>query len=441
MRTGPPPGAAFGFPFTGALSSPLSAARPFGARSPLGAPPAAAAAGFSAFGAFAGFSSFAAFSALGFFSSAIDLGSRALGKSHLLAIRLDLEADAGRLAVLRIGEGYLRQVDGELLRDDAAFLLRGLTLVALDHVDAAHHDAALVRTHLDHLAAAALVAAGEHDDPVALADLRGHHSTSGASEMIFMWFFARSSRGTGPKMRVPTGSICGVIRTAALRSKRMIEPSGLRRSFATRTTTAFITSPFFTRPRGIASLTETTITSPTVAYLRLDPPSTLMHMTRRAPELSATSRLVCIWIMMLSRSFLVHALEERSRYLLLLVAPDHRPALELGDRAVLLDPHDVADRVLVVLVMRVVLLRAAHGLLEHRVREAALDAHHARLRLLVAHHDALELSLRHVGLLTSTSAARRSSAAPRSGYGRCRGAPRARVMCSRAGPSRAGSAG
>jgi hypothetical protein len=25
-----------------------------------------------------------------------------------------------------------------------------------------------------------------------------------------------------------------------------------------------------------------------------------MHMTRRAPELSATSRLVCIWIMMLS---------------------------------------------------------------------------------------------------------------------------------------------
>jgi hypothetical protein len=24
----------------------------------------------------------------------------------------------------------------------------------------------------------------------------------------------------------------------------------------------------------------------------------LMHMTRRAPELSATSRLVCIWIMM-----------------------------------------------------------------------------------------------------------------------------------------------
>src|SRR4051794_10106144 len=49
-------------------------------------------------------------------------------------------------------------------------------------------------------------------------------------------------------------------------------------------------SPFFTLPRGIASLTETTITSPTDAVLRLEPPSTLMHCTRRAPELSATSR-------------------------------------------------------------------------------------------------------------------------------------------------------
>ena len=65
-------------------------------------------------------------------------------------------------------------------------------------------------------------------------------------------------------------------------------------SLAVRTTTAFITSPFFTRPRGIASLMETTMMSPTEAYLRFEPPSTLMHITRRAPELSATSRLVCI---------------------------------------------------------------------------------------------------------------------------------------------------
>src|SRR5690606_23033275 len=73
-------------------------------------------------------------------------------------------------------------------------------------------------------------------------------------------------------------------------------PSLRNTSFAVRTTTALRTSPFFTRPRGIASLTETTITSPTEAYFRFEPPRTLMHCTRRAPELSATSRFVCIWI-------------------------------------------------------------------------------------------------------------------------------------------------
>src|SRR5436190_18935479 len=37
--------------------------------------------------------------------------------------------------------------------------------------------------------------------------------------------------------------------------------------------------------------------SPTPAVRRLEPPSTLMHWTRLAPLLSATSRLDCIWIM------------------------------------------------------------------------------------------------------------------------------------------------
>jgi hypothetical protein len=36
--------------------------------------------------------------------------------------------------------------------------------------------------------------------------------------------------------------------------------------------------------------------SPTPAVRRFDPPSTLMHWTRLAPLLSATSRLDCIWI-------------------------------------------------------------------------------------------------------------------------------------------------
>src|SRR5262249_13167933 len=146
-----------------------------------------------------------------------------------------------------------------------------------------------------HFAGLALVASGSDDHAITLSDLGRHlQSTSGASEMIFMWFLALSSRVTGPKMRVPIGSFWGVTRPAALVSKRIGERSGRRTPWAVRTTTALSTSPFFTRPRGIASLTETTIVSPTSAYRRRDPPSTLMHMTRRAPELSATSSSVVI---------------------------------------------------------------------------------------------------------------------------------------------------
>src|ERR1700681_3742539 len=196
--------------------------------------------------------------------SAIDLCSRAFGDAYLLAIRLNLETYAGRLAVLA-DDRDVGQVDRRLLRDDAALLRLGLLLVALDEIDAAHQRLVVVGAHLEHLAGTALVAAVQHDDLVALPDLGSHHSTSGASEMIFMWFLARNSRGTGPKMGGPTGPDRFVISTAALRSKRITEPSARRMSLRTRTTTAFMTSPFFTLPRGIASLIDTTITSPTVA--------------------------------------------------------------------------------------------------------------------------------------------------------------------------------
>src|ERR1700744_286480 len=196
--------------------------------------------------------------------SAIDLCSRALGNAYLLAIGLNLEAHAGRLAVLA-DKRDVGQVDRRLLGDDAAFLGLGLLLVTLHQVDAAHQRLVLGGADLEYLAGAALVAAAQHDDLVTFPDFGSHHSTSGASEMIFMWFLARSSRGTGPKIRVPTGSDWLLINTAALRSKRITEPSGRRMSLRTRTTTAFITSPFLTVPRGIASLIDTTIMSPTVA--------------------------------------------------------------------------------------------------------------------------------------------------------------------------------
>ena len=44
---------------------------------------------------------------------------------------------------------------------------------------------------------------------------------SGASEMIFMNFFPRSSRATGPKMRVPIGSPSLLTITALLVSNLM----------------------------------------------------------------------------------------------------------------------------------------------------------------------------------------------------------------------------
>src|SRR5947208_3365029 len=101
-------------------------------------------------------------------------------------------------------------------------------------------------------------------DRVAPTDVaRGRHQmTSGASEMIFANCRSRSSRATGPKMRVPTGFSSGLRSTTALRSKRMYEPSLRRTSFTVRTTTARATSPFFTVPSGAASFTATITVSP-----------------------------------------------------------------------------------------------------------------------------------------------------------------------------------
>src|SRR3954463_2535644 len=78
----------------------------------------------SAFGALSAFSDLPPFAlpALSSFS-AIDLYSRALGDAHLAAritLADKLEPDTGRLAVLRIGQRQIGQVDGGLLADDAA---------------------------------------------------------------------------------------------------------------------------------------------------------------------------------------------------------------------------------------------------------------------------------------------------------------------------------
>src|SRR5262249_45976339 len=66
----------------------------------------------------------------------------------------------------------------------------------------------------------------------------------------------------------------------------------------------------------------------------------------------------------------------------------------------------------------VVLLRPPHGLLQHRVREAPVDADHNGLVLLVAHHDALQRTLRHIAFpyLFAFERAARFGLAPASAF-------------------------
>src|SRR5258705_6404554 len=139
-------------------------------------------------------------------------------------------------------------MDRRFLRHDPALAFRRLALVAFDHVHARDQHAFLRGVDAHDLARLALIAARGDDHAIALPDFCGHQSTSGASEMIFIWFLARSSRVTGPKIRVPIGSFWLLTSTAALPSKRISEPSRRRTPWAVRPTTAFTTSPFFAAP-------------------------------------------------------------------------------------------------------------------------------------------------------------------------------------------------
>ena len=84
-------------------------------------------------------------------------------------------------------------------------------------------------------------------------------------ETIFMKFFSRSSRATGPKMRVPRGLRWLSMITAAFSSNAICVPSSRPNGFFVRTTTARTTSPFLIAPCGVADFTVPTMTSPTRA--------------------------------------------------------------------------------------------------------------------------------------------------------------------------------
>src|SRR5215468_3916670 len=169
--------------------------------------------------------------------------------------------------------------------------------MALDQVRVLDGDRRLDGIDRKHAAYFAFVASGHHPHLVALANahlppyqFRSAHRyhTSGASETILANFFSRSSRATGPNTRVPTGSLASLISTAALSSNRMYVPSLRRCSLRILTMTHLTTFPSFTWLSGVASFTEAVTMSPKPAFKPASPPTGKMHISLRAPELSAT---------------------------------------------------------------------------------------------------------------------------------------------------------
>src|SRR5581483_2067634 len=124
----------------------------------------------------------------------------------LAAVGVELVAHPSRMA-LRTDQRDVRRVDRHVAIDDAA-LHRGpgRLLVLLGDVHAVDDHLVLVGQDAGDVAFLAAVLAGEHAYAVALLDSESaHHNTSGASETMRMNRLSRSSRPTGPKMRVPRG--------------------------------------------------------------------------------------------------------------------------------------------------------------------------------------------------------------------------------------------
>src|SRR5450631_3569049 len=96
------------------------------------------------------------------------------------------------------------------------------------------------------------------------------------------------------------GSPISLISTAAFESKRIYVPSLRRVSLRIRTTTQRTTLPFLIAESGASSFTLAVIMSPSPARSPRSPPRGKMHCSRRAPLLSATSRIVRIPIINLS---------------------------------------------------------------------------------------------------------------------------------------------
>src|SRR2546425_10446207 len=168
-----------------------------------------------------------------FWAGAVALSAIALPLVHRLAAALahadlapvgeHVDAGAHRPITPPAHQQHVGQRQRALPLDDAALAQPlGGALVPLDPVDLFDQDPALLRQHAQHLAALAALPAGDDRDRIPPTDVGASHQiTSGASEMILVNCRSRSSRATGPKMRVPTGFSSGLMSTTAFRSKQI----------------------------------------------------------------------------------------------------------------------------------------------------------------------------------------------------------------------------
>ena len=146
------------------------------------------------------------------------IGRGGMGAVYLAQSRETLEKVAVKVLLPDVGN-----VDGDRPVNKSTFrvgriLLQGLLphkilhLLRRNSLHLENHPVLLLQDRHD-LAAFLLPVAADHFDHIAFLDvinlaaliLDCHQSTSGASDMIFMKFFSRSSRATGPKIRVPFG--------------------------------------------------------------------------------------------------------------------------------------------------------------------------------------------------------------------------------------------
>lgn len=142
-----------------------------------------------------------------------------------LVLAVLLVTDAGNLTALGANEIDVGGVDRSLLRNDAALLVGSVGLDGLlDDRNALDNDLVLGGESTQDNALLAAILTRENLDLIALLAytyISPNYRVSGASETIFMYFLSRSSRATGPKIRVPTGEPSLLMTTQAFSSKRM----------------------------------------------------------------------------------------------------------------------------------------------------------------------------------------------------------------------------